>query len=136
MTLNWSIFFVLWSWNLFHTNNMLIANFVLLTRVRQEMCSRIGPISLQTLQLMPLYFLHFSSWKSCSVVPIFKNNWGHTDPSKYHSISLLPQFGKVFESLVNAEMIKHLISWDLLSDKRPIADVLTAITDICISSSW
>lgn len=53
-------------------------------------------------------------WKSSTVVPVFKNSGKLSDPS----ISLLPLFGKVLEALINSELVKHLTSWGLLSDKQ------------------
>ncbi len=75
-------------------------------------------------------------WKSFSVVPVFTNSGNLSDPFNYRPISLLPLFGKVFEALINAEVVNHLTSHNLLSDKqygfryaRSTADVLTAITE-------
>ena len=49
-----------------------------------------------------------SCWKYPSVVPAYKNNGERSDPGNYRPISLLPIVSKVFESLINDRLIKHL----------------------------
>lgn len=74
--------------------------------------------------------------KSSPVVLVFKNSVEPSDPSYCQSIRLLPIFGKILESLINSELVKHLILQGLLSDKqyafhfpRSIADVLMIIAE-------
>ena len=59
-----------------------------------------------------------SCWKVASVVPVPKKSCDTSQPSNYRPISLLPIIGKIFESVVNAHLVKHLEQQDLLSDKQ------------------
>ena len=77
-----------------------------------------------------------SSWRIASVVPVFKNSGERSDPKNYRPISLLSVISKVFESLINSSLTRHLESLNLLSDHqygfrsgRSTADVLTVISE-------
>lgn len=68
---------------------------------------------------------------------VFKNSGDPSDPPNYRPISLLPLFDKVFEALINTEVVKHLTTHNLLSDKQYgfcfaqfTADVLMTITEL------
>lgn len=53
-------------------------------------------------------------WKSAAVIPLFKG--GDTlDPNCYRPISILPCLSKVFEKLVNKQIVSHLESHRTLS---------------------
>jgi hypothetical protein len=77
-----------------------------------------------------------SLWKLASVVPIFKGTGERSDPSNYRPISLLPIMSKVFECLINQQLLKHLEDQMLLTDcqygfrkSRSTGDLLALITD-------
>ena len=57
-----------------------------------------------------------SDWKLASVVPVFKGLVAASDPSNYRSISLLLITSKVFESLINQQLIDFLKEHELLTD--------------------
>lgn len=66
----------------------------------------------------------------------FNNSGEHSYHTGYCPINLLPIFGKVLDALINAELVKHLSSHDLVSDKeygfrfsRSTAYVLPNITE-------
>lgn len=70
-----------------------------------------------------------------SVVPIYKNSGERNDPINYRPNSLLPLFAKIFESLINHILIRHLTN-KLLSyrqygfkQSRITADILTVISE-------
>ena len=63
------------------------------------------------------------------MVPLFKIN-------NYHPVNLLSVFSKVFEKLVNNEIVDHLEKYGLFSDfqygfrsSRSTADLLTVVSD-------
>ena len=76
------------------------------------------------------------SWKVAAVVPVPKKGNDTSQPSNYRPISLLPIIGKVFESVVNAHLLKYLELHGLLSDKqfgfrssRSTGDLLAYVTE-------
>lgn len=76
--------------------------------------------------------MFLSSWKYSSVVPISGILEKTPTLKSYRHISLLLLFGKVLESLINADVVKQLNSHDLLSDNQNsihLDDVLTFITE-------
>ena len=77
-----------------------------------------------------------SCWKQAYVVPVFKNSGERSDSRNYRPISLLPIISKVFESLINSSLTRHLESFHLLSDHqysfrsgRSTADALTVLSE-------
>jgi len=77
-----------------------------------------------------------SCWKFASVVPVFKNSGEGSDPRNYRPISLLSIISKVFESLINLCVTRHLETLKLFSDHqygfrsgRSTADALTVICE-------
>ena len=77
-----------------------------------------------------------ASWKFFAICPVFKNAGERQSPSQYRPISLLSIVSKLFESIINEQILRHLTRADLLSDflygfraYRSTADVLTVITD-------
>ena len=77
-----------------------------------------------------------SCWKQASVVPVFKNSGERSDPRNYRPISLLSIISKVFESLINSALTRHLESLHLFSDHqygfrsgRSSADALTVLSE-------
>ena len=75
-------------------------------------------------------------WKFSTVVPAYKNSGERSDPGNYRPISLLPITSKVFETLINNRLVKHLEGTGLFSDLqygfrayRSTADLLTVFTE-------
>ena len=46
-------------------------------------------------------------WKVLSVVPVFKNFWETSTAQNYRPVSLLSVASKVFENLVNNNVVDH-----------------------------
>ena len=76
-----------------------------------------------------------TSWKFSVVCPVYKNSGDRQSPSQYRPISLLCIISKIFESIINQQIMIHLSKTNLLSDvqygfrsARSTADVLTVIT--------
>ena len=74
--------------------------------------------------------------KSSSVVPVFKNDGVRSNTGMYRPISILPIISKIFESLINDSLTKHLDITDLFSDLqyvfrafRTTADILTVLSE-------
>ena len=55
-------------------------------------------------------------WKVSSVVPVFKNVEERSTAKKYRPVSLLSVVSKVFEKLVNSNIVDHLEKCDIFSD--------------------
>ena len=77
-----------------------------------------------------------SSWKVASVVPVFMGAGEHSEPSNDCPISLLPVISKVFECLINEQLLRHLEDNELLIDcqfgfhhSRSTGDLLSLIKD-------
>jgi len=77
-----------------------------------------------------------SAWKLPMVIPVFKNCGDRSDPRNYRPISLLPVISKIFETVINLSLVKHIESLGLFSDAqygfrsgRSTADLLTVITE-------
>ena len=58
------------------------------------------------------------SWKLANVVPVFKNKGQRSDPTQYRPISLLSNVGKIVEKLVNDQIVKFLLSNELITNKQ------------------
>ena len=76
-----------------------------------------------------------ASWKFSTVCPVYKNAGDRQAPSQYRPISLLSIISKLFESIINEQIMLHLSKGNLLCDfqygfraSRSTADVLTVIT--------
>ena len=70
------------------------------------------------------------------MVPVYKSSGNRTDPQNDRPISLLPIFAKIFESLINLAIVRHLVNAKLLSDRqygfrqaRSTADILTVVSE-------
>ena len=59
-----------------------------------------------------------SSWKTTSVVPIFKNFGDRSYPLNYRPISLLNIISKAFESLIDKALVSHMEFNSLFSDTQ------------------
>ena len=77
-----------------------------------------------------------SNRKLASVVPVFKGSGAKSDPSNYRPISLLPIMSKVFESLINQQLIDYLVEHELPTDvqygfrhSRSTGYILSLITE-------
>ena len=55
-------------------------------------------------------------WKVSSVFPVFKNVRERSTAKNYHPVSLFSVVSKVFEKLVNNEIVDHLGKCGLFSD--------------------
>ena len=55
-------------------------------------------------------------WKISLVVPVFKNVRERCTAKNYRPVSLLSVFSKVFEKLLNNEIVDHLEKCGLFSD--------------------
>ncbi|KAL7632739.1 UNVERIFIED_CONTAM: hypothetical protein RMT77_016940 [Armadillidium vulgare] len=76
-----------------------------------------------------------SCWKRALIQPVPKNG-DPSQPSNYHPISLTSVLSKVFESILNRKIWKHLNSSNLISDrqygfrkKRSTGDLLSLLSD-------
>ena len=52
------------------------------------------------------------------MVPVFKTVGERSAAKNYHPVSLLSEFSKVFEKLVNNEIVDHLVKCGLSSDSQ------------------
>ena len=75
-------------------------------------------------------------WKFSSVVPVFKNVGERSTTKNYCPVSLLSVVSKVFEKLVNNQIVDHLQKYGLSShfqygfrSFRSTADLLTVVSD-------
>ena len=55
-------------------------------------------------------------WKVSSALPVFKNVEERSTTKKYLPVSLLSVVSKVFEKLVNSNIVDHLEKCDIFSD--------------------
>ncbi|KAK3884497.1 hypothetical protein Pcinc_011235 [Petrolisthes cinctipes] len=76
-----------------------------------------------------------SSWKFALIQPVPKKG-DRSQPSNYRPIALTSCLSKVFESVLNSKIHKHLICHDLLSDRqygfrqgRSTGDLLSLLSD-------
>src|ERR1700755_314247 len=76
-----------------------------------------------------------SCWKHALIQPVPKKG-NPSKPSNYHPISLTSVLSKVFESILNRKIWKHLNSSNLISDrqygfrkKRSTGDLLSLLSD-------
>ena len=81
-----------------------------------------------------------SSWKFALIQPVPKKG-DRSQPSNYRPIALISCISKVFESILNRKIMKHLSSHNLLSDRqygfrqgRSTGDLLTFLSDSWSSS--
>ena len=58
-----------------------------------------------------------SSWKKAYIIPVYKKE-SKQSKTNYRPISLLPVFGKLFETLLFDDMYEHLSVKCLLSDSQ------------------
>ena len=76
-----------------------------------------------------------SCWKRALIQPVAKKE-DPSQPSNYHPISLTSVLSKIFESILNRKIWKHLNSSNLISDrqydfrkKRSTDDLLSLLSD-------
>ena len=81
-----------------------------------------------------------SCWKFAHVQPVPKKG-DRSNPSNYRPIALISTLSKVFESILNRKIQKHLSAFDLLSDRqygfrkgRSTGDLLSLLTESWSSS--
>ena len=81
-----------------------------------------------------------SCWKFAHIQPVPKKG-DRSNPSNYRPIALLSCLSKAFETILNKKFLKHLSSFNLLSDRqygfrkgRSTGDLLTFLTDSWSSS--
>jgi hypothetical protein len=81
-----------------------------------------------------------SSWKQAVVQPVLKKG-DPSDPSNYRPIALTSSISKIFETLLNSKLIKHLEGQRLLSDHqygfrqaRSCGDLLAYLTHVWATS--
>ena len=70
------------------------------------------------------------------MVPVFRNVWESSTPKEYCTVSLVSVVSKVFEKLVNNEIVDHLEKCGLFSEfqysfrsSRSTADILIVVSD-------
>jgi hypothetical protein len=56
--------------------------------------------------------------KCAKVLPIFKNKGSKLSCNNYRPISILPLFSKIFEKLINAQILNHIESEKLICDAQ------------------
>ena len=81
-----------------------------------------------------------SCWKFAHIQPVPKKG-DHSNPSNYRPIALTSCLSKVFESILNRKILKHLSTHNLLSDRqygfrkgRSTGDLLAFLTESWSSS--
>ena len=57
-------------------------------------------------------------WKTANVTPIFKKKGDRTDPCNYRPISVLCNFSKIMERLVNDHLLNYLEQFELLNSNN------------------
>ena len=109
-------------------------------RFLKEFADELAPVLCRLFRLILLTSIYPSPWKHALVQPVPKKG-DHSNPSNYRPIALTSTIAKVFESLLNAHILKHLESHSLLSDHqygfrkaRSTGDLLSYLTHIWSSS--
>ena len=81
-----------------------------------------------------------SCWKFAIIQPVPKKG-DHSNPSNYRPIALTSVISKIFESLINKKIVKHLDTFNLISDRqygfrhgRSTGDLLSYLTHSWLSS--
>ena len=79
-------------------------------------------------QMLPIYVKLFniiletgyipSNWSEGIIIPIFKNKGDSKDPEKYRPITLLSCVGKLFTSILNERLNKHINQHEILKEKQ------------------
>ena len=59
-----------------------------------------------------------NDWSDANVVPIFKNKGSSSSPKNYRPISLTSVISKVMEHVIKSQLMDHLLTNNLLSDKQ------------------
>ncbi len=82
----------------------------------------------------------FSCWKHAYVQPVPKKG-DRSNPSNYRPIAFISNLSKAFETILNRKCLKHLSSFNLLSDHqygfskgRSTGDLLAFLTESWLSS--
>ncbi|MPC13625.1 putative RNA-directed DNA polymerase from transposon BS [Portunus trituberculatus] len=99
-----------------------------------------GPDGAKLFQLCLLTFTFPSCWKFAYIQPVPKKG-DHSNPSNYHPIALISCMSKIFQSILNRKIFKHLSLHNLLSDCQygfrqghSIGDLLAFLTESWSSS--
>ena len=103
-------------------------------RFLKEFHEELAPVFHSLFRLIVSTHTYPSPWKHSLCQPASKKG-DHSDPSNYRPIALTSIIAKVFESLLNAHLLKHLESHSLLSDHqygfrkaRSTGDLLSYLT--------
>ena len=71
--------------------------------------------------------------KTAKIIPLHKGG-SKTNPTNYRPISLLPQFGKLFEKIIKERIVAFLVEYNIITDHqygfRKLHSTELAITDI------
>ena len=109
-------------------------------RFLREFADELAPVLCRLFRLILKFCTYPSSWKYSFVQPVPKKG-DRSDPSNYRPIALTSTIAKVFETLLNCHIIKHLESLSLLSDHqygfrkaRSTGDLLSYLTHLWSSS--
>ena len=109
-------------------------------RVLKECASELAPVLARLFRFCLKTKTFPSSWKHALIHPIPKKG-DRSDPSNYRPVALTSTISKVFESLLNSHILKHLENHSLLSDHqygfrkaRSTGDILSYLTNVWSSS--
>jgi hypothetical protein len=99
-------------------------------------CSRVlAPVLTKLFRIVLKTNIFPNSWKHAVIQPVPKKG-DPSDPTNYRPIAITSVVSKVFESLINSKLTKHLESHRLLSDHqygfrsaRSCGDLLAYVTD-------
>ena len=108
--------------------------------ILREFAPELAPILSRLFRLILKSATFPSSWKHAFVQPVPKKG-DHSNPSNYRPIALTNTLSKVFESLLNTHILKHLRFHNLLSDHqygfrkaRSTGDLLSYLSHIWSSA--
>ena len=103
-------------------------------RILKEFAEELAPVLCRLFRLILKTSSYPSSWKHTLVQPVPKKG-DRSDPSNYRPIALTSVIAKVFETILNSHLLKHLEKNHLLSDHqygfrkaRSTGDLLSYVT--------